>query len=78
MESHNATFPKTGFALRLDLYFSMDRSAAPTNFRSGVVAPAFEQQLSASGNFAMSEATKYFGDKGSVHETRTADFAASR
>jgi len=36
---------------------------------AGPAALPFEQQLSANGKFAMSEATKYFGEKGSVHET---------
>src|SRR3954452_13381431 len=43
--------------------------AASLSQGAGPAAPPFEQQLSQDGNYAMSEATKDFGDSGSVHET---------
>jgi hypothetical protein len=51
----------------------MDQLAPPTdslpaNAVALPVAP-FESQLSSNGRFAMTEATRYFDDKGSVHET---------
>jgi hypothetical protein len=51
----------------------MDQLALSTDAVPSIaVAPAiatFESQLSSNGRFAMAEATRYFGDKGSVHET---------
>jgi hypothetical protein len=46
-------------------------NALNASLREGTspAAPPFEQQLSQDGNYAMAEATKYFGDSGSVHET---------
>jgi hypothetical protein len=50
----------------------MDRVASALDGLSPGQTPAaapFEQQLSASGGFAMAEATRYFEGGGSVHET---------